>query len=113
MGEVLEMEKYQMKYMFDWAASTCLWGMNDAAVNRFGCTVDISKLPLSGKLITYLNDLIERHDKALNWDNPTDNLSWTEEEQEKFRKEALIGYNEVCSELGDDFEIILDDDGLV
>ena len=45
------MEKYQMKYMFDWAASTCLWGMNDAAVNRFGCTVDISKSTGEGRVM--------------------------------------------------------------
>ncbi len=100
-------KKYQMKYMFDWGSGTCLWSTNDAAIEKYDYPVDIKDLPISEDLRNYLDYLIVKHDEALNWDDPADDLLWTEEQQKIFAQKALKGYERLCDELKNEYEIAL------
>lgn len=97
---------YEMKFMFDWGSGTCLWSANDAAIERYNYPVDLLKLPLSGELLKRLEVLVNRHDEALDWDDPAGDLLWNEDQQKEFTKEALKAYREVCLELGPKYHIV-------
>lgn len=96
-----------MKYMFDWGSGTCLWSENKPAIERYDYPVEIDKLPISYELKGYLAKLVERHDMALNWDNPSGDLMWSEEEQRHFIEDATDGYKRLCRELGDKYLVRL------
>ena len=100
------MSKYRIKFMFDWGSGVCLWSTNDAAQEMFqDYPIDTDKLPVSQELKDNLEELIARHDEALDWNNPAGDLLWNEKQTEIFLAEATNAYNELCFELGDDFVI--------
>lgn len=64
-----------MKFMFDWGSGVCLWSTNDAAMEKFqDYPIFASQLPVSDKMKTELEYLIELHNEALNWDEPNGDL---------------------------------------
>jgi hypothetical protein len=99
------MEKYQMKYMFDWESDVCLWSTNDPTRNKYGYPVNLEQLTISEDLRATLRRLIDKHDEALNWENPAGDLLWTTEQIEAFIREAEEGYHRLCDELRDEYEI--------
>lgn len=93
------MERYEMKYMFDWGGGICVWSVNKKAVEDYDYPVSLERLPISDDLKAYLEKLMDRYDEALNWDDPAGDLLWNEEEKEQFRQEATIGYERMRREL--------------
>lgn len=100
------MSKCKLKFMFDWGSGVCFWSENDKAYEVFkGYPVNTDDLPISSDLKERIDALIIRHDEALNWDNPSDDLLWDDNQVKKFLKEAKDLYLELCAELGDEYEI--------
>ena len=101
------MEKFEMKFMFDWGSRVCIWAANDEARKKYGYSVKSEQLPISENLVRELNMLIRRHDEALDWDCPQNGLLWTKEQQEKFIERAKSAYSKLCMELDTDHHLIL------
>ena len=99
---------YRLKFMFDWGSGCCVWTTNDAARKLFGdYPVFPEQLPVSEQLKATLKDLIDKHDEALDWDYPPNALLWSEEEIKVFQTEAIAAYQQLCIELGEDYEVVL------
>lgn len=98
---------YEMKFMFDWGSGTCVWSVNDAAHERYDYPVDLAELPISPDLLKRLQDLVDWHDEALNWDDPGSDLVWDEVQIKAFDEKAIVLYHELCQELGEEYEIKL------
>lgn len=99
---------YKMKFMFDWGSGCCVWTTNDAARKLFGdYPVFPEQLPVSEQLKATLKHLIDKHDEALDWDYPPNALLWSEEEIKVFQTEAIAAYQQLCIELGEDYEVVL------
>ena len=97
---------YKLKFMFDWGSGVCLWSVNRAAEEKFGdYPVSTDILPVSEKLKNQMEYLIEKHDEALNWNDPAGDLLWDDTQMQEFRNAAEKVYLTLCAELGDDYEI--------
>ena len=106
---VAKMAKYKMEYWFEWGG-TCLWSANDAAKKEFGYAVDEQKLPISAKLKNLLWYLQAYHENMMDIDNaPSDSPWWTEEDGIMFEKKKKFAYEQLCQELGEEFEIVYAD----
>ena len=101
------MAKYEMKMMFDWGSDSCIWSTNDAALQLYGTSVLLDQLPISYQLKAMLNRLIIRHDQALDWECPQNDLLWNEKQIKSFEKEVIAAYKQLCVELGENYEIAL------
>ncbi len=103
------MAKYKFKYWYEWGAGgDCLWASNVAARDKYGYNPCIRDLPLSEALADFLNDTGMMHDDALNWEyppDPPDPAIWTAEKEVEFDHRAQEGYDRICAELGEDYEI--------
>ena len=103
------MEKYKFKYWYEWGAGDdCLWAANDAARDKYGYNPMIDEMPLSKDLVNFLNQTGSLHDNALNWEyppDPPDPKQWTPEMEADFDRWAHDGYDRLCAELGEEFEI--------
>ncbi len=108
------MAKYYFNYWFEWGCSEeyclCLWAVDDYTRKTFNCDcgvaeTDIRKLPLSEELVKFLYQLGIEHDKALDWECPTNPLVWTKEEEDAFYQKAKEGYKRIVEELGNDYSI--------
>ena len=97
---------YLLRYFFDWRAGCCLWSANDAARTRFDYGIVPEKLPLPESLRQRMNELMEWHDKALNWEYPPDPGPWRQEECERFNQAAKDLLTAIRRELGHHFEVI-------
>ena len=97
---------YKLKFMFDWGSGICLWSNNEESMNKFGdYPIDTRALPISEKLKTELEHLIDWHDEALNWDDPSSDLLWDDSQIQNFLTEAKKAYRNLCNEMGEDYEI--------
>lgn len=97
---------YKLKFMFDWGSGVCLWSANKAAKDKFGdYPIDTSELPISQRLKEKLDQLIEMHDEALNWDDPAGELLWDNGQINEFLAMAKKCYFALCDELGEEYEI--------
>lgn len=99
------MDKYSLKFMFDWGSGTCLWSTNDAAREKYGYPVDIEQLPISSELAKSLIELADKHDEALDWDCPNNDLLWNEEQVKLFLQNARRYYERLCEEIGEEYSI--------
>lgn len=105
------MAKYVFKYMFEWGG-TCLWSINDAALERYGYDVDETELPISTNLKKYLWYLQAYHDCMMDWENAPDNSPWwTSEDTIEWHRKREFAYEQLCKELGEDYEILCKDYG--
>lgn len=106
------MAKYKFKYWYEWGASgDCLWAADKVTEEKYGYNPAIESLPLSHELVAFLHETGNMHDEALNWDyppDPPDPEIWTPEKEADFDKRAHEGYERICQELGEDYEIIYD-----
>ncbi|MDE6260511.1 MAG: hypothetical protein K2M42_06575 [Oscillospiraceae bacterium] len=100
------MGKYELKFMYDWGSGVCVWSANAAAKAKFNhYPIETTDLPISQELVNLLNKLIAQHDTALNWDNPGGELLWDKMQQTIFEEEAKSAYEQLCAELGPDYEV--------
>ena len=95
--------------MYDWCSGTCLWSVNEAAHSKYGYPVSLDKLPFSKELREELEYLANKHDEALDWDDPgkDDPIVWSEQQRADFIDRATKAYHRIVVELGDDFEVEL------
>ena len=104
----MALARYEMKFMFDWGCDTCVWSTNDAAREKYhDYPVDLSELPISTELLRFLEELCGEHNKALDWECPSNGLIWSEEEIELFSQKAKRGYERLCQELGPEYHVII------
>ena len=97
---------YRLKFMFDWGSGVCLWSANKNAEERFGdYPIPCSELPVSLDLKEKLDRLIEWHDEALNWNDPSGDLLWDDRQVNEFLAMAENLYLELCEELSDEYDI--------
>ena len=97
---------YQLKFMFDWGSGVCLWSTNKNAEEKFGdYPVGATELPVSQEIKDEIEALIERHDEAFNWDNPSGSLLWDDNQIQEFLAQAKEIYLTLCNELGEEYEI--------
>lgn len=107
------MKCYELKYMFDWGSGTCLWSINEDAKNEFGYAVEIENLHISSALKQQIFYLIEWHDEALDWEEPTNGLLWDDKEIEAFKIRARELYCSLSEELGSLYRIVYQDEYLI
>lgn len=107
------MAKYKLKFMFDWGSGSCLWSINDAANKLYGYSVSTEQLPISSELKDTLNELINTHDEALDWNCPQNGLLWSEEQIQSFMTAAVAAYEKLSLELGQEYDIALWDNCLI
>jgi len=99
-------QTYKLKFMFDWGSGVCLWSANKKAEERFGdYPIPCSELPVSLDLKKKLERLIEWHDEALNWNEPSGDLLWNDAQVNDFLLVAKDLYQELCDEMSDNYEI--------
>lgn len=105
-GEKATVNIYKLKFMFDWGSGVCLWSANKNAEDKFGdYPIATSNLPVSQELKEKLEQLIERHDEALNWNDPAGDLLWDDDQICEFLMNAKNLYLALCDELGEEYEI--------
>ena len=102
----LKPAKYEFRFMFDYCADTCLWSLDDAAIERYGVgPIDFDELPLSVELKERLMNLCYEHDTALDWECPQNGLVWDEKKQHDFIEKARVACWDVIHELGSDYGV--------
>ena len=74
---------------------------------------DLEKLPISAELAQELYYLIDKHDEALNWDDPAGDLLWSEQQITDFKRRATAAYERLVGELGEDFEVDFKENWLI
>lgn len=90
---------YRIKLLFEWGGGA-IWADSDMARARFGVGPIEDQLGLSPALRDRLGKLSTWHDGALDWDDPTGNSPWTEEERMRFDEAARLTMRDICRELG-------------
>ena len=104
--------KYELRLMFEWggpADEGIVWGMNDAAKERFGgYCIKLDHLPISAGLREELIRLHAWHDTALDWEDPSASSPWSEEEKEWFQEESVQAFRRLCEELGPECHVVYD-----
>lgn len=96
---------YQMKFWFE-HGGTCLWSVNDEAVERYDYAVDHHELPLSVPLLDELDRLEEWYHGCLDWDCPSNPSPWDKKEWAKFKIAANKAYKKLVKELGKHYEVL-------
>ncbi len=92
--------------MFDWGSGVCLWSTNQASEKKFGdYPVSTNVLPVSQELKNKMEYLIDKHDEALNWNDPAGDLLWDDTQVYEFITAAKKVYQMLCDELGADYDI--------
>lgn len=99
------MAKYTLHFWFEWLGP-CLWGADEETKKKFGYAVDLSILPITEELRNHLIELRDEHDESLNWEYPPDPSPWTSQQKSHFLKRTEEAYKRLCSELGEEFQII-------
>lgn len=78
-------------------------------MEKYDYPIDISLLPVSDNLKEYLEKIIYWHDEALNWNDPSGDLLWTQKQKDAFFIAAKTGYDRLRSELCEDYEIVFEE----
>lgn len=100
------MAKYIFKYWYEWGG-TCLWSANDTTIDKFDYAVDEQQLPISRKLKNLLWYLQAYHENMMDMDEaPLGSPWWTEEDTIMFNKKKKFAYEQLCKELGEEFEVL-------
>lgn len=114
---------YILRFFFDYGSGGCLWSGNDAAYEKFDVgTLDAEThdfdenvteeariqlpKPIKQKVL-YLDQLFC---ESLNWDDPGGPSLWNNDQWEDFLQMAHKLHTEISEYLGNDFEIIYEQD---
>lgn len=110
----MEPAKYELRFMFDWCAGSCLWSIDDAAIERYGAgPIDFDELPLSVELKKRLKCLCDEHDTALNRDCSQNGLAWDAKKQNEFLEKARVACWDVIHELNPDYGVSWNRDKII
>ncbi len=90
---------HHIKFMFDYCADSCLWGMNGEGV------LSLENFPISIELINTLEGLSVEYNSILNWDDPASGFVWTDHQIEEFRERAQKAYDHLCDQLGEAYTV--------
>ncbi|MBQ4065028.1 MAG: hypothetical protein IJD10_02895 [Clostridia bacterium] len=90
---------YTIKFMFDYGADSCLWDTKDEGL------LSMDRFPISKELVENLERLSVEYNSILNWDDPASGFVWTSEQIENFRVRAQHAYDNLVSELGEQYQI--------
>jgi len=90
---------YTIKFMFDYGADSCLWDTKDEGL------LSMNRFPISKELVENLERLSVEYNSILNWDDPASGFVWTSEQIENFRVRAQHAYDNLVSELGEQYQI--------
>ena len=95
---------YVMRFFFEWGGD-CLWAANEAARQRFGYPVDLSKLPIGDELRRDLRQVEEHFQTSYDPSGPGGPSPWTEAEFKDFDRltDGLLA--RLRDALGSTFEI--------
>ena len=88
-----------MKFMFDYCANSCLWGVNGEGV------LPLESFPISKGLMEVLKGLCLEYNSTLNWEDPATGFVWASKQIENFRLRAQHAYEALLSEIGDTYEM--------
>lgn len=109
---------YKLRFFFDYNCGGCLWCGDDAGRQKFGVgTLDAEIFDLKGnvvqearikfpaelkQMVIELDDLFSQ---SLDWNSPTGQSPWSDEQFNDFHKRAKDLCEKISQELGDDFEV--------
>jgi hypothetical protein len=96
----------RVRFFFDAGSGGVLWPESDQDQQRYGCPVDLVRLPIGQPLRDQLASLVEQYDGSLNWDYPPDPGPWREHECEYFNRAARDALRQLGQELGPGWEIV-------
>ncbi len=102
------MAKYGARFFFDAGSGRCLWANSDVTRTAFDYDVDIGELNISNDAKALADQVMRWYDTSLNWSSPADPLPepWTMEEKRHFDDTARRLLAVLRTELGEDWEII-------
>ncbi|WP_088890572.1 hypothetical protein [Leptolyngbya ohadii] len=101
------MERYQIRFFYDWGCGWPFWSGNDAATVKFPeYCIDPKKLGLSEKTCERIDALGVWHDTALNWNYPPDPSPWRQEECDRFNAAVDDLVETIRAELGEEYELL-------
>jgi hypothetical protein len=103
-SEVTVLTDYKLKYWFE-HGGICVWGVNEAAKEKYGYAIKTASLPISDSLIETLNKLEEEFHSYLDWEYPPNPSPWTEEHKLDFISRATKAYEKLCFELGEAYAV--------
>jgi len=95
----------KLRFFFDAGSGVCLWAGDDATRDAFGYPVSLEALPLSEQTIQYGQELIDRFDTSIDWNNPGRESPWTERERAIFLQDAAEFHRNLNEQLGAAFEV--------
>jgi hypothetical protein len=101
--------KYVLHFWCEWQAG-CLWPGNEAVMRDFDLgpydALEPCPLPLSSVTLRRCHELVEWHDRSLNWDYPLDPGPWRQLECDRFNAASAELLATIQTELGPEFEVI-------
>jgi hypothetical protein len=101
--------KYVIRFFCEWGGG-CLWPENDDAYHAFNLGPydlhDPCPLPLSDDMLKRCRELGVWHDASLNWEYPPDPGPWRQAECDRFNSAVVELVDDLCRELGSEFEVI-------
>ncbi len=98
------MKKYELRFWFEFGG-VCLWGMNEAAKNKFGYAIGPESLPISKALIDKLDQMQDEYATFIDWDDPAKPTEWTQDHMRDFLRRADEIYEKIKIELGPEYEV--------
>ena len=97
---------YLLEFFFDPGSGACLWSGNDAARDRWGCSIEAHLLPLPENTWRFAHHLCSWYDTGIDWTYPPDPSPWEAAERDRFNVAALRFLEMLRVQPGPDFEVI-------
>lgn len=104
-------QKYKVRFFFDYGAGGCLWADNELTFTEFGVgpideDIATKTQKLSFETLELIRFLDKKHSKYLNEDYPPHPSLWRQSECDNFNKSISTLLDRLRKEIGNDFEII-------
>ena len=97
---------YLLEFFFDPGSGACLWSGNDAARDKWGCSIEAHLLPLPENTWRFAHHLCSWYDTGIDWTYPPDPSPWEAAERDRFNVAAQRFLEMLRVQLGPDFEVI-------
>lgn len=110
---------YRLRFFFDYGCGGCLWCDNEAAYKKYdvgtldadlfdqnGMIIQEARIKLPNSIRQKVLELDKLYNESLNWKDPGGDSMWNKSQWDNFHLQTRELYNEISIILGDDFEII-------